>query len=232
MLGQQLDIFETPQPAKTWKTVLHGEKECAYFQELMQFLQEERKQGKIIYPPVADIFNALTYTPFEDVKVVIIGQDPYHGPNQAHGLCFSVRPEVPLPPSLHNIFEELSKDLGIAKPKSGCLEKWAKQGVLLLNALLTVEAGKPQSHSNRGWERFTDRIIKELNDQTTGLVFLLWGAYALQKAKVVDTSRHHILSSPHPSPFSAHKGFFGSRPFSKANEILKNLGKKPIDWAL
>lgn len=230
MAVQQLDIFNTPEEKLTWKEVLAGEREAPYFQSIMDFLDKERAAGKTIYPAKGDIFNALSFTPFDQVKVVIIGQDPYHGPNQAHGLCFSVRPGVPPPPSLVNIFQELATDLIIPRPKHGCLECWTHQGVLLLNAVLTVEAGKPQSHANIGWERFTDRIIREINDRKKGVVFLLWGAQAKKKASSVEPQRHFILSAPHPSPLSAYNGFFNCKHFSKTNQILKSLNQKEIDW--
>ena len=217
---------------KTWEIALKGEKEQPYFQAALNFVKQERAAGKVIYPIQADIFNALKYTPFEDVKVVIIGQDPYHGPNQAHGLCFSVKPGVPTPPSLQNILKELRDDLGIPIPKHGCLEKWTKQGVLLLNASLTVEAGKPQSHANIGWEKFTDKVIKVLNDQRKGLIFILWGSPAQRKGEMIDPTQHYILKAPHPSPLSAHRGFFGSKPFSKTNDLLRKMNKSPIDWSL
>ncbi len=230
-LAQQ-SLFESNAASPSWKEVLAGERESAYFQQVLSFLEKERAAGKTIYPAKNDTFNSLQHTPFEKVKVIIIGQDPYHGPGQAHGLCFSVRPGVPLPPSLINIFNELQNDLGIAKPSHGCLEKWAKQGVLLLNAVLSVEAGNPGSHANIGWERFTDRIIRELNDRKDHLVFLLWGAYAQKKCSVIDRSRHHVLEAPHPSPLSASRGFFGCKHFSQTNKLLKAAGQDEIDWSL
>jgi uracil-DNA glycosylase len=214
----------------TWQTELAAEKEKSYFQDLLAFVKSERSQKKI-YPPQCDIFNALKYTPLEKVKVVIIGQDPYHGPNQAHGLCFSVLPNIPPPPSLKNIFLELNKDLGLPIPNHGCLIKWAEQGVLLLNAVLTVEESKPQSHANIGWEKFTDRVIQILNDKKSGLVFLLWGAYAQKKGEMIDPMKHYVLKAAHPSPFSV-KGFLSCQHFSKANEYLKKMGQEPIDWSL
>jgi uracil-DNA glycosylase len=216
----------------SWQTVLSGEKEKPYFTQMMDFLNHERAKGKIIYPPPQDVFNAIKSTPFDRVKVVILGQDPYHGPNQAHGLCFSVRPGVPAPPSLVNIFQELQTDLGIPISKQGYLQKWADQGVLLLNTVLTVEAGKAHSHAKIGWETFTDRIIQELNDKCSGLVFLLWGSHAQHKCEIINPTRHFLLKAPHPSPLSAHRGFFGCKHFSKCNEILKRQDKEPIDWSL
>lgn len=217
----------------TWKTTLASEKEEPYFQQIMQFLKTEQEiKHKTIYPPSKNIFNALKLTPYEAVKVVIIGQDPYHGPNQAHGLAFSVRPGVPAPPSLVNIFHELKTDLHIPSPKDGCLEKWARQGVLLLNAVLTVEANKPQSHAKIGWQIFTDKVINVLNQHPKGIVFLLWGAYAQTKAALIDTTRHVILTTTHPSPLSAHRGFLGCKHFSRANEHLRSMGRDPIDWNL
>lgn len=201
-----------------------------YFQEILQAVERERSLGKAVYPKNAEVFNALTFTPLETVKVVIIGQDPYHGPNQAHGLCFSVRDGIPFPPSLQNIFKEIEADIGTPPPKSGSLERWAKQGVLLLNAVLTVEEGLPGSHRAFGWERFTDEVIKVVNDQKKGVVFLLWGAFAQKKGELIDKSKHFVLEAPHPSPLSASRGFFGCKHFSKANEILKSQELDGIDW--
>jgi uracil-DNA glycosylase len=238
MQTDQLNIFSLPsarpiaEPSLTWKEVLAGEREKDYFKSILAFLEKEKAAGKTIYPKTSDIFNALQFTAFGDLKVVIIGQDPYHGPNQAHGLCFSVKEGVPPPPSLVNIFKELRSDCGITPPSHGYLEKWARQGVLLLNAVLTVEAGKPQSHSNIGWERFTDRVISEINERKTGVVFLLWGASAQKKGAVINRSKHTVLETVHPSPLSASRGFLGCKHFSKTNEILRKLGKKEIDWAL
>lgn len=227
-----MDTATTADGCKTWETVLHGEKQQPYFQAALNFVKQERAKGKIIYPAQADIFNAFKYTPFEQVKVVIIGQDPYHGPNQAHGLCFSVKPGVAAPPSLQNIFKELHSDLNIPIPNHGCLEAWAKQGVLLLNTSLTVEAGKPQSHANIGWEQFTDKVIKILNEESKGLIFILWGSPAQRKGQIIDPTRHHILKAPHPSPLSASRGFFGCKHFSKTNELLQKMGKTEINWRL
>lgn len=217
---------------QTWEDALKGEREQAYFQAALNFVKQERTKGRIVYPAQGDIFNAFKYTPFDQLKVVIIGQDPYHGPGQAHGLCFSVKPGVAKPPSLLNILKELQDDVGVPMPNHGCLEKWAKQGVLLLNTSLTVEAGKPQSHANIGWEKFTDKVIQILNEQKQGLIFILWGSPAQKKGAMIDPTKHHILKAPHPSPLSAHRGFFGSKPFSKTNELLKKMGKEPVDWAL
>lgn len=217
---------------QTWETALKGEKEQSYFQTALNYVKQQRSNGKIIYPAHADIFNALKFTPFDEVKVVIIGQDPYHGPNQAHGLCFSVKQGVTPPPSLQNIFKELHDDLKISIPNHGNLEKWARQGVLLLNASLTVEAGQPQSHANIGWEKFTDKVIQILNEKKQGLIFILWGSPAQRKGQIIDPTKHYILKAAHPSPLSAHRGFFGCKHFSKTNELLRKMGKKEIDWGL
>lgn len=216
----------------TWKDLLGEEKSKPYFQKIMDFLAEQRALGKTIYPAQADIFNALKYTPFEAVEIVIIGQDPYHGPNQAQGLSFSVKPGVTPPPSLKNIFKELQNDVGFKIPNQGCLIPWAERGVLLLNAVLTVEANKPQSHSQIGWQTFTDTLIEKLNSHPKPIVYLLWGSHAQQKESLIDSSKHKILKAPHPSPFSVHRGFFGCKHFSKANELLKSFGRKPIDWQI
>lgn len=214
----------------SWKEVLKEEFSKSYFLNIKAKLVEAKSSGKTIYPPGSLIFNAFNSTPFDSVKVVILGQDPYHGPGQAHGLCFSVQHGVVPPPSLKNIYKELNTDLGLNVPASGCLQKWADQGVFLLNAILTVEAHQPASHRNLGWEAFTDAAIKKLSDQRSGLVFLLWGKFARQKKALIDTSRHSVLESPHPSPFSAHYGFLGSRQFSKTNALLKRQGIEPINW--
>lgn len=217
---------------ESWKSALLPEFSKAYMGALRNFLQAEKGARKIIYPAGSEIFTALNETPLERVKVVILGQDPYHGPGQAHGLSFSVRPGVRFPPSLLNIFKELQSDLGIPAPRSGFLLPWARQGVLLLNATLTVEAGKAGSHQNRGWETFTDEIISVLNERRSHLVFMLWGSYAFKKGAKIDRTRHLVLEAPHPSPLSAHRGFFGCRHFSKANEYLRQHDIEPIDWRI
>lgn len=217
---------------ESWLAVLGEEFEKPYMQSLKQFLRQENQQGKVIYPEGGNIFNAFNSTPFDQVKVVILGQDPYHGPNQAHGLCFSVLPGVRFPPSLLNVFKEIERDLGITIPQHGCLQCWAEQGVLLLNATLTVEQAQAGSHQGKGWEEFTDRAIHALNDQREGLVFMLWGSYAQKKGKFIDPQKHLVLKSPHPSPLSAHRGFLGNGHFSKANAYLIQQGKTPIDWSL
>jgi len=201
-------------------------------QALSAFLRERKARGARIFPPGPRIFAALDATPFDRVKVVILGQDPYHGFGQAHGLCFSVQPGVETPPSLQNIYKELQSDLGIAPPRHGCLSHWAQQGVLLLNAVLTVEEGRAGAHAGKGWEGFTDAVVDALNREREHLVFLLWGSYAQKKGAVIDSARHRVLRAPHPSPLSAHRGFLGCRHFSKANEYLQRHGQAPIDWAL
>ena len=220
-----------PQIEESWKNALISEFQSDYFIELKAFLQAE-KQNYTLYPPGSLIFSAFNHTPFDKVKVVILGQDPYHGPHQAHGLCFSVPFGVEAPPSLKNIFKELHQDLGMDIPLHGNLEKWADQGVLLLNATLTVRANQAGSHQKRGWEIFTDRVISELSKQRKGIVFILWGNYAKAKESLIDTSKHFVLKSAHPSPLSAYNGFFGCKHFSKTNEILINQGLSPIDWKL
>ncbi|NBW41107.1 uracil-DNA glycosylase [bacterium] len=222
--------MQEEKQATTWREVLHGERQKRYFADLIAFVENERASGKAIYPSNADVFRALSLTEFEEVKIVILGQDPYHGPKQAHGLCFSVPDGIAFPPSLENLFKELKADIGMERPSSGCLKGWAQQGVLLLNSVLTVEAGQAGSHANRGWERFTDRIIAELNERRDGLVFLLWGAYAQKKGSMIDGDRHTVLAAPHPSPLSAHRGFFGCQHFSKANAALEQYGVAAIDW--
>jgi len=216
----------------SWKLRLAPEFQKDYMIQLRTFLMERKRAGARIYPPGDQIFNALNSTPFERVRVVILGQDPYHGPGQAHGLCFSVRLGVPTPPSLINIFQEIENDLGIPPPDHGCLQSWAGRGVLLLNAVLTVERGRAGSHQGKGWERFTDQIVRLLNAERDGLVFMLWGSYALKKGAVIDRRRHCVLTAPHPSPLSAHRGFLGCRHFSKANHYLEERGLAPVDWSL
>ncbi|WP_111640198.1 uracil-DNA glycosylase [Marinomonas shanghaiensis] len=216
----------------SWQTRLADEFNKDYMQALQQFLASEREQGKVIYPPEADRFTALNKTPFEHVRVVILGQDPYHGENQAHGLSFSVKPNIKVPPSLVNIYKELEMDLGIPPAQHGFLEQWAEQGVLLLNSVLTVEASKAGSHQNKGWEIFTDKIIEQINGEHQGVVFMLWGAYAQKKGRHIDRDKHCVLESVHPSPLSVYRGFLGCQHFSKANEYLMSQGKSPIEWAL
>lgn len=216
----------------TWEDAIGEEKQQSYFQNVLQFVKDERKKGKTIYPKQSDIFNAFKAAPFDQVKVVIIGQDPYHGPNQAHGMCFSVQHGIAPPPSLKNIFQEIHDDLGLPIPQHGCLQHWADQGVLLLNTVLTVERGNAHSHAGKGWERFTDKVISMLNEKRDGLVFLLWGSHAQKKGELIDPTRHYLLKAPHPSPLSAHRGFLGCKHFSKANTILNKLGITPIDWGL
>lgn len=215
----------------SWFNLLHEEFSKEYFKNLVNFVKEEKSRYKI-YPPGSLIFNAFNTTPVDKVKVVILGQDPYHGEGQAHGLCFSVPPGIKPPPSLLNIFKELNSDLGIAFPKHGTLTSWAEQGVLLLNATLTVRANSPGSHQNKGWETFTDSVIKILNDTKTNLVFILWGNYAKAKQSLINSENHLILTAAHPSPFSANSGFFGCKHFSKTNEYLIKIGEKPINWIL
>jgi uracil-DNA glycosylase len=220
----------------SWLGPLRSEFESSYMQALKSFLLAEKAAGKSIFPKGGEWFRALDLTPLEDVRVVILGQDPYHGPGQAHGLCFSVKPDVRIPPSLVNIYKELEADLGVPPARHGFLEHWAQQGVLLLNAVLTVQMGQAASHQGRGWERFTDAIIRLINAREEPVVFMLWGSYAQKKAAFVDSvdrgGRHLVLKAAHPSPLSAHSGFFGCRHFSKASAFLKQHGQKPIDWAL
>jgi len=215
----------------SWKSRLAGDFEQPYMLNLRQFLLGRKQSGAIVYPPGNRIFGAMDSTPFTEVKVVILGQDPYHGPGQAHGLCFSVRDDVAVPPSLVNIYKEIEQDLGSRPPASGNLQHWADQGVLLLNAVLTVERGQAGAHQGKGWEQFTDRIVSELNEGREGLVFMLWGSYAMKKGTHIDRDRHLVLTAPHPSPLSAHRGFFGCRHFSQANTWLQQHGQKPIRWA-
>ncbi|SDM40170.1 uracil-DNA glycosylase [Sediminibacillus halophilus] len=214
-----------------WNEKLQGEFEQDYYQELREFLKQEYGQ-KTIYPAMDHIYEALHLTSYANTKVVILGQDPYHGPNQAHGLSFSVQPGVTPPPSLKNIFKELNDDMGCPIPEHGYLKKWAEQGVLLLNTVLTVRKGQAASHRGKGWEHFTNRVIEVLNERERPVVFLLWGRHAQEKQALLDTNKHRIITSPHPSPFSANKGFFGSRPFSRTNSYLEELGETPIDWCL
>ena len=225
--------MEEVKPAleESWSIALKDEFQSPYFSKLKSFLNEEKETYQI-YPPGGQIFAALNYTPLTAVKAVILGQDPYHGPGQAHGLSFSVPDGVKFPPSLKNIFKELSSDIGVAEPKSGNLEKWAKEGVLLLNATLTVRKSDAGSHQGQGWEQFTDKIISTISDLRAGIVFILWGKFAQDKSSLIDTSKHFIISSPHPSPFSVYRGFYGSKPFSKANSLLVENGLDPIDWDL
>lgn len=215
----------------TWQETLGPEKQADYFVRLMARVQAERDAGKVIYPPQQDVFNALKLTPLDAVKVVILGQDPYHGPNQAHGLCFSVLPGVKTPPSLVNIYKELAVDIdGFVIPKHGTLTSWAEQGVLLLNTVLTVEQGNAHSHAKWGWERFTDAVINAVNTHQQGVVFLLWGSHAQKKGMQIDTSKHHVLCAPHPSPLSAHRGFLGCQHFSQTNQLLISQNKSPVNW--
>ena len=225
-------IQDRVQLRPSWKKRLGPEFEEPYMQQLREFLITEKQKGKVIYPPGQDIFNAMNLTPFENVKIVIVGQDPYHGPGQAHGLCFSVNHGVRIPPSLMNIFKEIQSDLGVPVSRHGYLKQWAEQGVLLINSVLTVEKNRAGSHQGKGWERFTDAIITVLNREHTGLVYLLWGSYAQKKGKIIDRNKNLVLHSVHPSPLSAHRGFFGNKHFSKANRYLQEQGKAAIDWAL
>ena len=217
---------------KSWKDVLKGEFKQPYFKQIVNHIKTEKKQGVTIYPAGSNIFHAFNATPFNEVKIVILGQDPYHGPNQAHGLSFSVQKGVPPPPSLINIFKELQEDTGMPPPQHGFLEKWAKQGVFLLNASLTVRAHEPLSHSKIGWSTFTDAVIKKIAEERRNIVFMLWGKYAQQKKELIPSSKHLILTAAHPSPLSAKNGFFGCRHFSRANNYLVRNGIHPIDWAI
>lgn len=220
------DIFKN-----SWQALLGPEMEKHYYRTLREFLILEYKENTV-YPDMYSIFNALHHTDYNDVKAVILGQDPYHGPNQAHGLSFSVKPGVPAPPSLINIFKELKEDIGYPPPNHGCLEKWAREGVLLLNTVLTVRKGEANSHKDKGWEIFTDEIIRLLNSREKPMVFILWGSPAIRKESMIDINRHFIIKSPHPSPLSAYRGFFGSKPFSRTNDFLVSKGIEPIDWKL
>ena len=217
----------------SWSDILTAEKQQDYFQKTIAYVAERRAQGVCVFPPKEDVFNAFQATPFDEVKVVILGQDPYHGPQQAHGLCFSVKQGIAPPPSLRNIYKELERDIdGFLIPDHGNLQSWAAQGVFLLNTVLTVEQGLAHSHKHLGWEQFTDRVIEGLNAQGNGIVFLLWGAHAQKKGRVIDPQKHSVLVAPHPSPLSAHRGFLGCNHFSKTNELLKAQNKTPIDWRL
>lgn len=216
----------------SWLAHLAPEFELPYMKQLKAFLLAEKQQGKVIFPESKNIFNAFNSTPLEKVKVVILGQDPYHGPGQAHGLCFSVQPGIPAPPSLVNMFKELERDLGIPMPKHGYLQSWAEQGVLLLNATLTVEQARAGSHQGRGWEVFTDRAIQLVNEFCEHVVFLLWGSYAQKKGAFIDRHKHLVLQAPHPSPLSVHRGFIGCGHFSRTNQYLQQQGKTPIDWRI
>ena len=226
------EIQDRVQLRSSWKEKIGSEFEQDYMLKLREFLVQEKQAGKVIYPKGEDIFNSMNLTPFKDVKVVIIGQDPYHGPGQSHGLCFSVKPGVKIPPSLRNIYKEIHADLGIPIRQHGYLKSWAEQGVLLLNSVLTVEGSNAGSHQGKGWEQFTDAIITMLNREHEGLVFLLWGSYAQKKGRIIDAQRHLILQSVHPSPLSASRGFFGNHHFSKANAYLEQQGKAMINWEL
>lgn len=213
----------------SWRDLLRNEFDQPYFHQLAEFVRSEYNSQKV-FPPGSQIFQAFEASPVDNIKVVILGQDPYHGPNQAHGLCFSVNEGVPIPPSLVNIFKEIQNDLGKSPPTNGNLSRWAQQGVLLLNATLTVRKGSPGSHQNQGWETFTDAVIKNISDTHEHIVFMLWGAYAQNKGAVINRTRHLVLASPHPSPFSAHRGFLGNKHFSKCNAYLEKQGKSAIEW--
>ncbi|MEZ8019787.1 uracil-DNA glycosylase [Vibrio splendidus] len=218
---------------KTWESIINDEREKAYFQSVLAFVEQQRNSGKTIYPPQEQVFSAFDMTPFESVRVVILGQDPYHGANQAHGLAFSVLPGVKIPPSLRNMYKELAQDIeGFEIPNHGYLDSWASQGVLMLNTVLTVEEAKAHSHAKCGWETFTDAIIAELNQRSEPIIFLLWGAHAQKKGQAIDADKHHVLTAPHPSPLSAHRGFFGCQHFSTTNKLLSSMDQQPIDWRL
>lgn len=218
------------QIEESWKSVLQDEFDKPYFSAIVQFLKQQKQLGKTIYPEGKWIFNAFTQTPFQEVKVLLLGQDPYHGPGQAHGLCFSVQEGIKHPPSLQNIYKELQADIGKPMSQSGSLLSWAQQGVLMLNASLTVEANSPLSHSKIGWQQFTDAVIQKVSAEKQGIVFLLWGRFAQEKERLIDTSKHYILKAAHPSPFSAYNGFFGCKHFSTTNQLLKQQGKAEIIW--
>ena len=219
--------------SQTWQSILQQQESQDYFQQISAFVEQERNSGKLIYPPKEQVFSAFDMTPFEAVRVVILGQDPYHGANQAHGLAFSVLPGVKIPPSLRNMYKELAEDIeGFVPPTHGYLKSWAEQGVLMLNTVLTVEEGKAHSHAKCGWETFTDHIIEQLNQRSEPIVFLLWGAHAQKKGLSIDNSKHFVLSAPHPSPLSARRGFFGCKHFSQTNELLKSQNLPVIDWCL
>ncbi len=230
-----MDIRIAPEKIQiesSWKEVLLEEFQKPYMNQLKSFLIQEKQNGKTIFPPGKDIFSAFNLTPFNQVKAVVIGQDPYHGEGQAHGLCFSVRPSIRIPPSLINIYKELETDLNIQPPNHGYLISWAEEGILLLNAVLTVEKSKAGSHQGKGWETFTDQVIHILNREKNNLAFILWGSYAQRKGSFIDRKRHLVIESAHPSPFSAHRGFLGSKPFSQVNNYLQSLGKAPIQWGI
>ncbi|MDK1287189.1 uracil-DNA glycosylase [Pseudoalteromonas umbrosa] len=217
----------------SWQSLIEAQKKQPYLQETLAYVAQRRSEGVTVFPADEQVFAALDETALEDIKVVILGQDPYHGPNQAHGLCFSVQPGIKIPPSLVNMYKELANDIeGFKTPTHGYLLPWAQQGVLLLNTVLTVEQGQAHSHKQLGWERFTDVVINTINEHCEGVIFLLWGAHAQKKGKAIDTLRHHVLHAPHPSPLSAHRGFFGCQHFSKTNALLQSMDKSPIDWQI
>ncbi|WP_434762446.1 uracil-DNA glycosylase [Vibrio fortis] len=219
--------------SQTWQEIIRQQQSQPYFQQMNDFVEQQRRDGKVVYPPENQVFSAFDMTPFEDVRVVILGQDPYHGAQQAHGLAFSVLPGVKIPPSLRNMYKELADDIeGFEAPTHGYLESWAQQGVLMLNTVLTVEEGKAHSHAKCGWETFTDHIIAQLNERAEPIVFLLWGAHAQKKGQAIDEKKHFVLSAPHPSPLSARRGFFGCKHFSQTNELLKSQNLPAIDWCL
>ncbi|MFA0671984.1 uracil-DNA glycosylase [Vibrio splendidus] len=218
---------------KSWESIINDERDKEYFQSVLAFVEQQRNSGKTIYPPQEQVFSAFDMTSFESVRVVILGQDPYHGAKQAHGLAFSVLPGVKIPPSLRNMYKELAQDIdGFEIPSHGYLDTWASQGVLMLNTVLTVEEAKAHSHAKCGWETFTDAIIAELNQRSEPIIFLLWGAHAQKKGQAIDADKHHVLTAPHPSPLSAHRGFFGCQHFSTTNKLLSSMDQQPIDWRL